>query len=92
MNHSFLFLPSYHFSLFIVSGKLYIFSNGKVWIFNDRRPEMVTRINKVGFLENGERTASLPNKHLLTYHFIRDDLWRYFIGLISEISWWTTLC
>uniref|UniRef100_A0A158Q7W3 Hemopexin n=1 Tax=Elaeophora elaphi TaxID=1147741 RepID=A0A158Q7W3_9BILA len=30
-----------------ISGKLYIFSNGKVWIFNDRRPEMVTRIDKI---------------------------------------------
>ncbi|EFO25998.1 hemopexin family protein [Loa loa] len=30
-----------------VSGKLYIFSDGKVWILKNRRPEMVTRIDKI---------------------------------------------
>ncbi|KAL3994065.1 hypothetical protein ACH3XW_20200 [Acanthocheilonema viteae] len=30
-----------------VRGKLYIFSNGKVWIFNDRKLEIITDINKI---------------------------------------------
>ncbi|VDM12406.1 unnamed protein product [Wuchereria bancrofti] len=44
-------------------GKLYLFSNDKVWIFKNRKPEMVTHISKIFHDGPHYVNASVSTKH-----------------------------
>ncbi|VDN29086.1 unnamed protein product, partial [Gongylonema pulchrum] len=46
-----------------IAGRLYIFSDGKVWIFKDRRPEMAVRIGKIFAGGPQYVNASVSTKH-----------------------------
>ncbi|VDN29221.1 unnamed protein product [Gongylonema pulchrum] len=71
-----------------VAGRLYIFSDGKVWIFKDRRPEMAVRIGKIFAGGPQYVNASVSTKHH-TYLIADRTIYAFNVDKTTETFSWT---